>query len=81
MQGLYNESSLVMLDEASNQAAREDRRQPSVPRPVIQKGRGAEDPCGPFAISISDAARGMTVRFDSDAEYRRFFERAGLEKR
>ena len=59
----------------------EDRRDPNVPRAVIQQGRCAENDCGQFAISISNGERGMTVRFDSEDEFRQFLERGAVEKR
>ena len=34
-----------------------------------------------FSISISNGERGMTVRFDSEAEFRNFLERGAAEKR
>ena len=59
----------------------EDRRVPNVPRAVIQQGRCSENECGQFSISISNGERGMTVRFDSEAEFRRFIEHGAAEKR
>jgi hypothetical protein len=58
-----------------------DRRDPSVPRAIIQQGRCEEDQCGQFSISISDGARGMTVRFETEAEFRAFLERGCAEAR
>ena len=59
----------------------EDRRDPSVPRAVIQQGRCDAGQCGQFSISISNGERGMTVRFESENEFRQFLERGALEKR
>ena len=59
----------------------QDRRNPNVPRAAIQQGRCAENQCGQFSISISDGERGMTARFESEAEFRQFLERGAAEKR
>src|SRR6478672_10124742 len=48
----------------------EDRKNPSKPRALIQQGRCDEGECNQFSISISNGERGMTVRFDSEAEFR-----------
>src|SRR4051794_28461670 len=58
----------------------DDRRQPSRPRAVIQQGRCDRDQCGQFSISISNGERGMTIRFDSESEFKAFLERGGLEQ-
>jgi len=58
----------------------DDRRNPSRPRAVIQQGRCDLDQCGQFSISISNGERGLTVRFDSEEEFRRFLERGAVEK-
>jgi hypothetical protein len=59
----------------------DDRRQPNVPRAVIQQGHCEARQCGQFSISISNGERGMTVRFDSEHEFRQFLERGAVEKR
>jgi hypothetical protein len=59
----------------------EDRRDPNVPRAIIQQGRCDSGQCGQFSISISDGERGMTVRFESENEFRQFLERGAVEKR
>jgi hypothetical protein len=59
----------------------QDRRNPNVPREVIQQGRCADNQCGQFSISISDGERGITARFESEAEFRQFLERGAVEKR
>jgi hypothetical protein len=59
----------------------EDRKNPAVPRAVMQRGRCSENQCGQFAISISNGERGMTVRFESEDEFRQFLERGAVEKR
>lgn len=51
------------------------------PRVLIQQGRCGEGECNQFSISISNGERGMTVRFDSEAEFRNFLERGAAEKR
>ena len=52
-----------------------DRRNTRLPRAVIQKGRCDDGQCGQFSISISNGEVGMTVRFDSEAEFQAFLER------
>ena len=59
----------------------EDQRNPSSARALIQQGRCDRGECGQFAISISNGQRGMTVRFDSESEFRQFLERGSVEKR
>jgi hypothetical protein len=59
----------------------DDRKNPSQPRAVIQQGRCSAGQCNQFSISISNGERGMTVRFDSEDEFRNFLERGALEKR
>jgi len=59
----------------------DDRRDPNVPRAIIQRGRCADGHCGQFSISISNGERGMTVRFESEDEFRQFLERGAVEQR
>jgi hypothetical protein len=59
----------------------DDHRNPSVPRAIIQQGRCDDGHCNQFSISISNGERGMTVRFDSEDEFRGFLERGAVEKR
>ena len=59
----------------------DDRRDPAIPRVTIQQGSCERDHCGQFSISISNGERGMTVRFDSEAEFREFLERGAVESR
>jgi hypothetical protein len=59
----------------------DDRKNPTQPRALIQQGRCDEGECNQFSISISNGERGMTVRFDSEAEFRNFLERGAAEKR
>lgn len=58
----------------------EDRRTPAVPRVTIQQGSCEAGQCGQFSISISNGQRGMTVRFESETEFREFLERGAVEK-
>ena len=58
----------------------DDRRNPAAPRVTIQQGRCDAGQCGQFSISISDGERGMTVRFESEAEFRQLLERGAIEK-
>ena len=59
----------------------DDRRHPRLPRAVIQQGRCDAGHCGQFSISISNGERGMTVRFDSEDEFRTFIDRGAVEQR
>jgi hypothetical protein len=56
-----------------------DRRDPNVPRAIIEQGRCSENQCGQFSISISNGDRGLTVRFESEQEFRAFLERGSVE--
>jgi hypothetical protein len=47
----------------------------------FQQGRCEQNQCGQFSISISNGQRGMTIRFESEAEFRQFLERGEAEKR
>ena len=58
----------------------EDRRTPAVPRITLQTGSCNAGQCGQFSISISNGQRGMTVRFESEAEFREFLERGVSEQ-
>ena len=58
----------------------EDRRAERRPRAVMQRGRCDDNECGPFSISISNGERGMTVRFESEQEFRDFLERGSAQK-
>lgn len=57
----------------------EDRRTPPVPRVTLQQGGCDVGQCRQFSISISNGQRGMTVRFESEAEFREFLERGAVE--
>ena len=53
--------------------------QPSrAPRALMQRGRCDEGHCSQFSISISNGALGITVRFDSEGEFRQFLESGEL---
>ena len=58
----------------------EDRRSPAVPRVTIQTGSCDVGQCGQFSISISNGQRGITVRFESEAEFRELLERGAVEQ-
>ncbi len=58
----------------------EDRRAPAVPRITIQQGSCERGQCGQFSISISNGERGMTVRFESEVEFREFLQRGSVEQ-
>jgi hypothetical protein len=51
-----------------------DRRAAAAPRAVMQRGECARGQCGQFSISISDGQHGLTIRFESQAEFSRFME-------
>jgi hypothetical protein len=54
-------------------------RQPSpVPRALLQRGRCERGECAQFSISISNGETGMTVRFESEGEFRQFLEHGEL---
>ena len=57
------------------------RRNPNMPRAVIQQGPCDQNQCGQFSTSISNDERRMTVRFESEAEFRQFLEPRQSEKR
>ena len=57
-----------------------DRRDPAVPRAVIQRGDCTREHCGQFSISISDGRTGLTVRFESEVEFSQFLEEHGLRR-
>ena len=59
----------------------DDRKNPSQPRAVIQQGRCADGECNQFSISITNGERGLTVRFDSEDEFRDFLNRGAVEMR
>jgi len=56
-----------------------DRRHAASPRAVLQRGECGAGHCGQFSISISDGERGLTIRFDSEQEFRRFLDRGETE--
>jgi hypothetical protein len=58
----------------------DDRRSPAIPRVTIEQGSCQIGQCGQFSISISNGQRGMTVRFDCEAEFREFLERGTVEQ-
>ena len=57
----------------------DDHRTPAVPRVTVQQGSCDDGQCGQFSISISNGQRGMTVRFESEAEFRELLERGAVE--
>ena len=40
----------------------------------MQRGVCSENECGQFSISVSNGEFGLTARFDSEEEFRRFLE-------
>ena len=55
-----------------------DRTIPNEPRALVQRGRCDVNECGQFSISISNGDVGLTVRFESEAEFRTFLERGEI---
>jgi hypothetical protein len=55
-----------------------DHRPSRTPRALLQRGRCDRDDCGQFAISISNGEFGITVRFESEDEFRRFLQEGEL---
>jgi hypothetical protein len=54
-------------------------RQPSrTPRALLERGRCADGHCAQFSVSISNGDVGMTVRFESEQEFRRFLDQGEL---
>jgi hypothetical protein len=51
-----------------------DQRHPAVPRAIIQRGDCTRGHCRQFSISISNGEWGLTIRFESEEEFRQFFE-------
>jgi hypothetical protein len=45
----------------------------------MQRGECGDGHCGQFSISISDGERGLTIRFDSEQEFRHFLDRGQAE--
>ena len=58
----------------------DDRRNPAIPRVTIQQGDCELGQCGQFSISISNGERGMTVRFESEEEFRELLQRGTVEQ-
>ena len=46
----------------------------------IERRNGSAGQCGQFSISISNGQLGMTVRVESEAEFREFLEHGAVEK-
>jgi hypothetical protein len=49
-----------------------DRRNPAAPRAVMQRGDCERQQCGQCSISISNGQIGLTIRFETGAEFARF---------
>jgi hypothetical protein len=49
-----------------------DRRNPTAPRAVMQRGECERQQCGQYAISISNGQIGLTIRFDTQEEFAQF---------
>src|ERR1700687_3164240 len=52
-----------------------DHLAPAVPRVAMQRGECTRGHCRQFSISISNGEVGLTVRFESETEFRQFLER------
>lgn len=55
-----------------------DRQKHAGPRAVVQRGECDRGQCGQFSISISNGELGLTVRFDSESEFREFVARGEI---
>lgn len=55
-----------------------DQRLPNVPRGMMQRGQCDAGHCGQYSVSISDGDVGLTLRFDSEEEFRSFLERGEI---
>jgi hypothetical protein len=51
-----------------------DRRNPAAPRAAMQRGECERQQCGQYSISISNGEIGLTIRFETQAEFARFLE-------
>lgn len=49
-----------------------DQRNPATPRATIQRGECSRGHCRQFALSISNGELGLTVRFESETEFKQF---------
>jgi hypothetical protein len=49
-----------------------DRRDPTAPRAVMQRGECERQQCGQYSISISNGQIGLTIRFDTQEEFAQF---------
>jgi hypothetical protein len=56
-----------------------DRRNPAAPRAIMQRGECECQHCGQYSISISNGQIGLTIHFDSHAEFTRFLETGQTE--
>ena len=55
-----------------------DRQPTRTPRALLQRGRCDDGECAQFSVSISNGDIGMTVRFESEQEFRRFLDQGEL---
>jgi hypothetical protein len=58
----------------------EDRREPSSPRAILQRGECTKNQCGQFSLTVSDGVKGMTARFDSRQEFEEFMQLGEMEE-
>ena len=56
-----------------------DRRNPAAPRAVMQRGECERQQCGQYSISISNGQIGLTIRFDTEAEFAHFLATGQIE--
>lgn len=52
-----------------------DQRERAYPRALIERGECDREQCRQFSVSISNGEIGLTVRFESEGEFREFMER------
>lgn len=56
----------------------EDRLIGAGPRAMLHRGECDRGQCGQFALSISNGELGLTVRFESAAEFHQFMDRGEM---
>jgi hypothetical protein len=56
-----------------------DRRNAAAPRAVMQRGECERQQCGQYSISISNGIIGLTIRFESEAEFTTFLAKGQTE--
>lgn len=57
-----------------------DRRECAAPRAIMQRGECRHGECGQYSISISNGEVGLTIRFDTEVEFKQFMTRGELSE-